>query len=1137
MSNQALILGKSTDKELYELINELNIVVQDFLNNFEGSQEEILQLKEIITQYTNITDELQTNLQETKEDVLEHTDAIKNILLNFERVVDLVSDQQINGAKTFTTLRVSTNPLDSNDVVNAAYLISTLSSKFATIIGDLNNLNTLSKDLIVNSINEVFRDLNTYKESVNVEKIIELIDAKLNPIILNIQTLTSTSETALEQSEQALESFNNLTVSVEKNTAEILSIKNKISDNVIWTRYPETPDRKSIILENQDTILGTKTDGQTLTLLTTTENDKVEVGSTQIEINLKGSATRPTYNDNKSLAFMTDLETKVDVDDVYNKSEIYNKNEIDNKLTGLNLNNFLTLNTEQVVSAKKTFSDIRVPEPREGDQAASSNYVNESINREISEIIGDLNTLKTTSKDLIVNAINEIFDEISQGNINEGVVNQLIDEKISPIITNIGSLELLKTNVKDTFVNAINEIFDMCMNVSGSDTKVGDLSTLKTTSRDLIVNAINELFDKINDISNEPGLTEGQVNQLINNNLTPINETIENINNNYISKNRDNEILGVNTFNHQIKVLEAPTESNQIIRKFDLDKEINTLRGLISNVLTFKGILNNISELEGLAEKNLGDCYFINENQSLYIFDGSIFVNTGTAVNLDNIVDLGSYQEITGTKKFAKLKSNAPLELDDVVTKEFHDSEVEKLNNTINSSEEKFNTLINEIKDSLSNMNYLGVKATLQEINDLQDMKVGNVWFCSENNNFYVFTDEWKVLGAGAQTNLVTTDSAQEITSIKTFKEIPEVEKDAVKPTDTTNLKTVRNEIEKKVGYLIPDSDWKSMYIKWFLDGDRYGGGCLSDVYFLTNKNTTGANILTDGNENNMFIPLICTPSAHNGKTGLAHPGIVVLVPFSTIKANALPSADLRLSVMVNQSCEQFNKIAKEFNDIYPYSASLNISKDDVKNFLAGKGIENYIIIVASASTVYAANNTRFMGHGAFWRISQTSICGSGSNTVFTMDVEKVGKIDQPIVDITYSPYIWYNTADYNTVSRIDEMWYTKNDDSRVDIVSQDAPKNIKTGVKSFQRLGENDSVFKLPLFAVNNPIKNMANTPSVVVDSVEPYDNSHPLGTLWIKTSFLSDPNDMANITVKPDIYIKISETKWYSLHREEII
>lgn len=61
--------------------------------------------------------------------------------------------------------------------------------------------------------------------------------------------------------------------------------------------------------------------------------------------------------------------------------------------------------------------------------------------------------------------------------------NLIIDREVGELKTNLGNKETLTTSNKDSLVDAVNEM----------DKEVGDITTLTTTKKDNLVNAVNEL--------------------------------------------------------------------------------------------------------------------------------------------------------------------------------------------------------------------------------------------------------------------------------------------------------------------------------------------------------------------------------------------------------------------------------------------------------------------------------------------------------------------------------------------------------------------------------------------------------------------------------------------------------------------
>ena len=73
------------------------------------------------------------------------------------------------------------------------------------------------------------------------------------------------------------------------------------------TATEQNPGRKTIFLNNHDNICGKTTDGSAVNIAMVSKWNKVDLGSSSVEINLNGSAERPTYNDSKQIALLEDV--------------------------------------------------------------------------------------------------------------------------------------------------------------------------------------------------------------------------------------------------------------------------------------------------------------------------------------------------------------------------------------------------------------------------------------------------------------------------------------------------------------------------------------------------------------------------------------------------------------------------------------------------------------------------------------------------------------------------------------------------------------------------------------------------------------------------------------------------------------
>lgn len=77
------------------------------------------------------------------------------------------------------------------------------------------------------------------------------------------------------------------------------------------TATEQNPGRKTIFLNNHDNICGKTTDGGAVNIAMVSKWNKVGLGSSSVEINLNGSAERPTYNDTEEIALLKDVQSIV----------------------------------------------------------------------------------------------------------------------------------------------------------------------------------------------------------------------------------------------------------------------------------------------------------------------------------------------------------------------------------------------------------------------------------------------------------------------------------------------------------------------------------------------------------------------------------------------------------------------------------------------------------------------------------------------------------------------------------------------------------------------------------------------------------------------------------------------------------
>ena len=209
-------------------------------------------------------------------------------------------------------------------------------------------------------------------------------------------------------------------------------IDEKLSKKVEWTELPteENPNRKSIVLENHDTILGRNTDGGTNNLVMLSKWNKADYGSTEISLNLNGKDIHPTYNDNEEIAFINDINNALGTVRLLKTNDLeytlYSNNQEVGKII-IPKDQFLKnveYNTETFI-LKFTF------ETSEGENVVD---IDMSKLSNIYEAGEGLSLNENTFNIAIDNTLNEKYLQLSENGIAvNGIDNALseIDEKLS----------------------------------------------------------------------------------------------------------------------------------------------------------------------------------------------------------------------------------------------------------------------------------------------------------------------------------------------------------------------------------------------------------------------------------------------------------------------------------------------------------------------------------------------------------------------------------------------------------------------------------------------------------------------------------------------------------------------------------
>lgn len=100
------------------------------------------------------------------------------------------------------------------------------------------------------------------------------------------------------------------------------------------TATEQNPGRKTIFLNNHDNICGKTTDGSAVNIAMVSKWNKVALGSSSVEINLNGSAERPTYNDSKQIALLEDVHGNMETIALVKKDDLTYELQVGDKIAG-----------------------------------------------------------------------------------------------------------------------------------------------------------------------------------------------------------------------------------------------------------------------------------------------------------------------------------------------------------------------------------------------------------------------------------------------------------------------------------------------------------------------------------------------------------------------------------------------------------------------------------------------------------------------------------------------------------------------------------------------------------------------------------------------------------------------------------
>ena len=295
-------------------------------------------------------------------------------------------------------------------------------------------------------------------------------------------------------------------------------------------------------------------------------------------------------------------------------------------------------------------------------------------------IIGKLEDLHTEDKYRIVNAINEIHDDL-------GTVQELTTKDKSTAVAGIneldkemGDLDTLTTAVKSTIVGAINEV----------DTNVGPIENLTTKNKGNVVNAINEL-----------DLEHGDLSELH-------------------TERKDNFVIAINEVHDDlgtIQELTTDTKSNAVSAINEIDRRVGKLTELKtadkSSVINAINGLGDISKLETTTKATVVAAINELDSRAGELNDLTTTTKTNLVAAINEVdKDVGNVSTLTTTAKNDTVSAINEL-----------DKEMGTLTSLTTKEKGTIVGAINEVDKDVGNISNLSTTAKTDAVSAINELK------------------------------------------------------------------------------------------------------------------------------------------------------------------------------------------------------------------------------------------------------------------------------------------------------------------------------------------------------------------------------------------------------------------------------
>ena len=284
---------ETENKTVVGAINYLNSNKQDKTDNRLATESKI-----VVDAINEVNTKIDTKQDKTDEGFSTEQKTVVGAVNELHLMIDSIDDSKQDAIDE----NLDTNDKNIVDAINEIH-------------GEL--------DLHVLDYNKHMDDFETFKSETNETLsthstyINKLTQEKQEKTDFNLETESKTITSAINEVNKAvLDEIDRAT----KEDARLEDIKVSYTD----ISDSQNPNRRTIMLNNHDSISGFGTDGITAyNIAMVSKWDKADFGAAGIPINLNGSEDHPTYNDSEKLAFVSELtgETSKLEEDIKNLNE------------------------------------------------------------------------------------------------------------------------------------------------------------------------------------------------------------------------------------------------------------------------------------------------------------------------------------------------------------------------------------------------------------------------------------------------------------------------------------------------------------------------------------------------------------------------------------------------------------------------------------------------------------------------------------------------------------------------------------------------------------------------------------------------------------------------------------------------